>query len=109
MVSTTRPGPNTAQEPEKPGDYVQTGENQGLREGWSRERERQKDHARQRDQKFLVFGRVLITFHNLEDGDNPFAFLIDEGTVELFQSSDYFDVDVDHERVFKSLLRFSLQ
>ena len=60
MVSTTRPGPNTAQEPEKPGDYVQTGENQGLREGWSRERERQKDHDRQRDQKSLVFGRVLV-------------------------------------------------
>ncbi len=58
---------------------------------------------------YEVSGGRLITFHNLEDGDNPFAFLIDEGTVEPFQPSDYFDVDVDHERVFKSLLRFSLQ
>lgn len=51
----------------------------------------------------------LITFHNLEDNDNPFGFLIDEGTVELFRPSDYYEIDGNHERVFKSLLRFSLQ
>ena len=51
----------------------------------------------------------LITFHNLEDQNNPFAFLIDEGTVEPFQPSDYYSIDADHERVFKSLLRFSMQ
>ena len=58
---------------------------------------------------FEVNGGRLITFHNLEDKDNPFYFLIDEGTVEPFQPSDYYEIDADYERVFKSLLRFSLQ
>ncbi|MCP5203422.1 MAG: hypothetical protein H6992_04615 [Pseudomonadales bacterium] len=56
-----------------------------------------------------VSGGRLITFHNLEESDNPFSFLIDEGTVEPFSSADYYSIDADHERVFKSLLRFSLQ
>lgn len=51
----------------------------------------------------------LITFHNLEDQNNPYAFLIDEGTVEPFHPRDYFSIDSDHKRVFKSLLRFGLQ
>lgn len=51
----------------------------------------------------------LISFHNLEESGNPFDFLIDVGTAEPFLPSDYYGVDVDHERVFKSLLRFSLQ
>ena len=58
---------------------------------------------------FEVSGGRLITFHNLENNDNPFALLIDEGTVEPFAPSDYFTIDEDHERVFKSLLRFGLQ
>ena len=58
---------------------------------------------------FEVNGGMLITFHNLQDKDNPFDFLIDEGTVEPFQPSDYYEIDADYERVFKSLLRFSLQ
>ncbi|MEZ5573101.1 MAG: hypothetical protein R3E64_13895 [Halioglobus sp.] len=53
-------------------------------------------------------GSRLITFHNLEES-NPFAFLIDEGTVEPPAPGDYYSIDADHERVFKSLLRFSLQ
>ena len=51
----------------------------------------------------------LITFHNLEDQNNPFEFLVDEGTVEPFQPSEYYSIDEDHLRVFKSLLRFGLQ
>ena len=51
----------------------------------------------------------LITFHKLEDRNDPFDFLIDEGTVEPFQPSEYYSIDEDHLRVFKSLLRFSLQ
>lgn len=58
---------------------------------------------------YEVSGGRLITFHNLEDQNNPFEFLIDEGTVEPFQPSDYYSIDEDHERVFKSLLRFGLQ
>ncbi|WP_338352886.1 SMEK domain-containing protein [Thalassolituus oleivorans] len=51
----------------------------------------------------------LITFHDLEQPNNPFSRLIDEGTVELFSPSDFYSIDGDHERIFKSLLRFSLQ
>lgn len=58
---------------------------------------------------FEVNGGRLITFHNLENQDNPFSFLIDEGTIEPFAPSDYYSIDTDHERVFKSLLRFCMQ
>ena len=58
---------------------------------------------------FEVNGGRLITFHNLENQDNPFSFLIDEGTIEPFDPSDYYSVDTDHEHVFKSLLRFCMQ
>jgi len=58
---------------------------------------------------YEVSGGRLITFHNLEDHNNPFDFLIDEGTVEPFVPSDYYSIDEDHERVFKSLLRFGMQ
>ena len=58
---------------------------------------------------YEVSGGRLITFHSLEESNNPFAFLIDEGTVEPFAPGDYYSIDADHERVFKSLLRFSLQ
>lgn len=51
----------------------------------------------------------LITFHNLENRHNPYERLIDEGTVEAFNPKDFYSIDVDHERIFKSLLRFTLQ
>ncbi|MXY89403.1 MAG: SMEK domain-containing protein [Gammaproteobacteria bacterium] len=58
---------------------------------------------------YVVNADRLVTFHNLENRDGPFAFLVDEGTVETFQPSEYYDIDEDYERVFKSLLRLSLQ
>jgi len=58
---------------------------------------------------FEVSGGRLITFHNLENHDNPYSFLIDEGTVEPFSPADYYSIDHDHERIFKSLLRFCMQ
>lgn len=58
---------------------------------------------------YEVHSNKLITFHNLEDSDNAFAFLVDEGTVEPFDPSEYYSIDRDYERVFKSLLRFCLQ
>lgn len=58
---------------------------------------------------YEVSGGRLITFYNLQEADNPFAFLVDEGTVEPFSPSDFYSIDGDHERIFKSLLRFSLQ
>ena len=58
---------------------------------------------------YEVSGGRLITFQNLEKHANPFAFLVDEGTVEPFSPSDFYSIDADHERIFKSLLRFCLQ
>ncbi len=58
---------------------------------------------------YEVSAGKLITFFDLEESDNPFSHLIEEGTAEYLHPSDYFTVDKDHERVFKSLLRFSLQ
>lgn len=58
---------------------------------------------------YEVHGGRLLTFHNLEVQNNPFSFLVDEGTVEPFQPNDFYSIDDDHERVFKSLLRFCMQ
>ena len=58
---------------------------------------------------YEVRANKLITFHQLQDQDNPFSFLVDEGTVEPFDPAEYYSIDKDHERVFKSLLRFCLQ
>lgn len=51
----------------------------------------------------------LITFFDLEDSNNPFSHLIEDGTEECFKPEDYCSIDEDHKRVFKSLLRLSLQ
>lgn len=58
---------------------------------------------------YEVSANKLITFHNLNSSDNPFSFLVDEGTAEPFDPDDFYSIDEDHERVFKSLLRFCLQ
>ena len=71
------------------------------------------DYVRSADRSvpsdYEVSANKLITFHRLEDRDNPFSFLVDEGTVEPFAPEDYYSIDEDHQRVFKSLLRFCLQ
>ena len=58
---------------------------------------------------YEVSANKLITFHCLQDGENPFSFLVDEGTAEPFDPADYYSIDENHERIFKSLLRFCLQ
>ena len=58
---------------------------------------------------YEVSANKLTTLHRPQDTDNPFLFLVDEGTVEPFDPADYYSIDGDHERVFKSLLRFCLQ
>ncbi|SES21445.1 hypothetical protein SAMN04490244_107144 [Tranquillimonas rosea] len=72
-----------------------------------------KEFCRGKDQPvpsdFEASGGRLITFHDLDAGESPFRQVIEEGTVEEFAPIDYYGVDEDHERVFKSLLRFTLQ
>lgn len=58
---------------------------------------------------YEVSGRQLITFHPLDDSQGPFARLIELGTVTPLRPSEFYGVDEDRERIFKSLLRFTLQ
>lgn len=56
----------------------------------------------------VASGRV-ITFFDLEEPNNPFSHLVEDGTAEYLDPDDYCSIDESHERVFKSLLRLSLQ
>lgn len=58
---------------------------------------------------FEVNARRVITFHSLEASNNPFTKVVDLGTVTPIDPSEFCDIDEDHERVFKSLLRFCFQ
>lgn len=58
---------------------------------------------------FEVNARRVITFHSLNDKNNPFATIVDLGTVTPIKASEFSEIDDDHERVFKSLLRLCFQ
>lgn len=58
---------------------------------------------------YVVHSKTLVTFFDLTDPHNPYRHLIEPGTAETHRSQDFWAIDEDHERVFKSLLRFSLQ
>ncbi len=58
---------------------------------------------------FEVSAGNIITFYNLEKDHNPYSSIIEQGTVEPLGSSEFYEIDEDHERIFKSLLRFALQ
>lgn len=58
---------------------------------------------------YEVSGRQLITFHPLDETHGPFAQLIELGTVTPLQAREFYGANEDRERVFKSLLRFTLQ
>lgn len=58
---------------------------------------------------YEVLGGRIITFHNIDARKHPFIGLIEQDTVECFSPKDFYLIDDDHERVFKSLLRLLLQ
>ncbi|MCA8415068.1 SMEK domain-containing protein [Burkholderia multivorans] len=58
---------------------------------------------------YEVNGRQLITFLPLDESQGPFAPLVDLGTVTPLRPHEFYGVDEDRERIFKSLLRFTLQ
>lgn len=58
---------------------------------------------------YEVNANRLITFHDLDNEHGPFAKLIERGTVTPLSSKEFYAIDEDHGRVFKSLLRFALQ
>ena len=58
---------------------------------------------------FEVSSRQLITFHPLDDAHGPFANVIELGTVTPLHPREFYGLDDDRERIFKSLLRLTLQ
>ncbi|WP_199104060.1 SMEK domain-containing protein [Aquitalea sp. ASV11] len=58
---------------------------------------------------YVIHSGNLVTFFDLTERDNPYKHLIEPGTAEEHSTADYCTIDDDHDRVFKSLLRFSLQ
>lgn len=58
---------------------------------------------------YVVHSGSLVTFHALDSLDSPYRNLIEPGTEEKIETSEFWEIDRDHEKVFKSLLRFSLQ
>lgn len=58
---------------------------------------------------YEVSERQLITFHPLDDTHGPFAELIELGTVTPLQAREFYEANEDRERIFKSLLRCTLQ
>lgn len=72
-------------------------------------REYNQDMQRRIPSTYVVHSDTLITFFDLTNQNNPYQHLIEPGTAEGHRSQDFWRVDEGHERVFKSLLRFSLQ
>lgn len=58
---------------------------------------------------YVAHNGSLITFFDLTRSEHPYRHVIEDGTVEELSTQEYFQIDEDHERVFKSLLRFALQ
>lgn len=58
---------------------------------------------------YVDHGGSLVTFFDLAKSNSPYHLLIESGTEEALTSKEFWEIDQDHERVFKSLLRFSLQ
>jgi len=58
---------------------------------------------------YMVSEGRLITFHALDQANHPFVKLVDPGTVTPLESQEFWTIDIDHEMVFKGLLRFSVQ
>lgn len=58
---------------------------------------------------YEVNSRQLISFQPLDDSQGPFARLIELGTVTPLRPAEFYGNDEDYERIFKSLLRFTLQ
>lgn len=58
---------------------------------------------------YVVHSGALVSFWDLDSTDSPYRHLIEPGTQEQLSSREFCEIDEDHQNVFKSLLRFSLQ
>jgi len=87
----------------------------GRRAGYRRSspREIAQEALKQRGLKFSVdwecHENKVITFHDLSDDNLPLARIVDKGTVTPLSSEEFYGVDENYERVFKTLLGRCLQ
>ncbi len=58
---------------------------------------------------YVTHGKQIISFLDLTDPGSPFRHLIEPGTSEKHTPEDFLNTEPDRERVFKSLLRSTLQ
>ena len=72
-----------------------------------------QEALRQKGLKFssdwMTYENKILTFHDLRDMALPLSAIVDQGTVGWHRVKDYCAINDDHERYFKSLLRFCLQ
>ena len=54
---------------------------------------------------WVLFENSIISFHDLSNRDFGLSQLVDLGTVEEYDSSDFYNTSDDHSNVFKNLLR----
>ena len=58
---------------------------------------------------WIYYAGKIITFHNLDELETGLQAVIDQGTIESLSSHEFYSIDENYERVFKSLLRQCLQ
>lgn len=58
---------------------------------------------------YYVYGGQILTFHDLNDEVNPFAWAVDAGTIVPLGAKEWYGLGEAEERVFKALLRYALQ
>jgi hypothetical protein len=58
---------------------------------------------------YVTHGRLIMSLMDLTDSGSPFRHLMETGTCEEHRCDDFINTDPDRERVFKSLLRSTLQ
>lgn len=72
-----------------------------------------QDELKRMGEKFAsdweYFEGKIITFHDLPDEALALFLLIDKGSVEEFNTEDFYLINKNYERIFKSLLRRCLQ
>ena len=85
----------------------------GKPKGFISERERIRAGLEREGLRFAAdweyYNGKIITFHDLEDRSIALRSVIDEGTIESLSSYEFYGIDENYERVFKSLLRRCLQ
>ena len=58
---------------------------------------------------WAVYDGQIVTFHDLHQRQLPLSHLVDPGTVTDLAAKQYYDIDANYRRAFKTLLRLCMQ